>query len=65
MKIQVQKKKILKMIEEVIIDHPVQIQQYMNGKEQLLKFLIGMVMKISEGSADPMVVEKLFKKRLK
>ena len=56
--------KITKVIETVIKNHPKQVEQYKNGKEPLLKFLIGMVMKATEGSADPAIVEKLLKEKL-
>ena len=41
-----------------------QVTEYKQGKESVLKFLIGMVMKSTEGSADPQVVEKLLKETL-
>jgi len=52
------------MIDEVIKSHPKQVEEHKAGKEPVLKFLMGMVMKASEGSADPEVVEKLLKERL-
>jgi aspartyl-tRNA(Asn)/glutamyl-tRNA(Gln) amidotransferase subunit B len=52
-----------KMIDEVITNYPKQVEDYKSGKESILKFLIGMVMKATEGSADPAVVEKLFLER--
>jgi len=53
-----------RIIEEVITNYPLQVTEYKQGKETVLKFLIGMVMKATEGSADPQVVEKLLKERL-
>lgn len=53
------------IIEETIRSFPKQVEEYKAGKEAILKFLIGMVMKSSEGSADPGVVEKLLKEKLK
>ena len=54
-----------KVIEEVVKNHPKQVEDFKSGKDNILKFLIGMVMKATEGSADPTVVEKLLKKNLK
>jgi len=51
-------------VAEVIKSNPMQVEQYKQGKEAVLKFLIGMVMKATEGSADPHVVEKLLKEQL-
>ncbi len=53
-----------KIVEEVIKSHPDQVEQFKAGKETILKFLIGMVMKATEGSADPKVAEELLKKEL-
>ena len=56
--------KISEAVEEVLKNHPTQVQQFKDGKEPIIKFLIGMVMKATEGSADPVIVEKLLKKHL-
>jgi aspartyl-tRNA(Asn)/glutamyl-tRNA(Gln) amidotransferase subunit B len=53
------------IIEEVIKSYPDQVAEFKAGKEPLIKFLLGMVMRSSEGSADPIVAEKLLRKRLK
>ncbi len=52
------------VIVEVIESYPKQVEEYKSGKEPVIKFLIGMVMKATEGSADPQVVEKLLKEAL-
>lgn len=54
-----------KVVDEVIKNNPKQVEQYKAGKEPLLQFLKGMVMKATEGAADPAVVEKLLKEKLK
>jgi aspartyl-tRNA(Asn)/glutamyl-tRNA(Gln) amidotransferase subunit B len=41
------------IIQSVIDTHPDEVQKYLGGKEQLLKFLVGMVMKRSKGKANP------------
>ncbi|MFA5062415.1 MAG: Asp-tRNA(Asn)/Glu-tRNA(Gln) amidotransferase subunit GatB [Patescibacteria group bacterium] len=58
-------KKLSEIVDEVIKNHPAQVEQYKKGKEPLLQFLKGMVMKATEGGADPQVAEKLLKKKLK
>ncbi len=57
--------KIGQIVDEVIKNYPEQVTQFKAGKEPLIKFLIGMAMKTSEGSADPGVVEKLLREKLK
>ena len=57
--------KIGSIIDEVIKSYPDQVAQFKAGKEPIIKFLIGMVMRASEGSADPAVVEKLLKEKMK
>jgi len=54
-----------RIVDEVIKNNPKQVEQYKAGKEPLLQFLKGMVMKATEGSADPLVAEKLLKEKLK
>lgn len=52
------------IVDEVIRSHPDQVTQYKNGKEALLKFLVGMGMKATEGSADPVLLETILKEKL-
>jgi len=52
------------VIDNVIKSYPQQVSQFKAGKEPIIKFLIGMVMKATEGSADPKVVEKLLRTKL-
>src|SRR3989344_1194884 len=53
------------VVDEVIKNNPKQVEQFKAGKEPLMQFLKGMVMKATEGSADPAVAEKLLRERLK
>jgi aspartyl-tRNA(Asn)/glutamyl-tRNA(Gln) amidotransferase subunit B len=57
--------KLGEVVEEVIKSYPAQVAQFKAGKEPILQFLKGMVMKATEGSADPGVVEKLLREKLK
>jgi aspartyl-tRNA(Asn)/glutamyl-tRNA(Gln) amidotransferase subunit B len=56
--------KIGAIVDEVIKSYPEQVAQFKSGKEPIIKFLIGMAMKASEGSADPVVTEKLLREKL-
>ena len=56
--------KINEVVVEIIRSYPKQVADFKTGKEPIIKFLIGMAMKATEGSADPKVVEKLLRKKL-
>jgi aspartyl-tRNA(Asn)/glutamyl-tRNA(Gln) amidotransferase subunit B len=53
-----------KIIEDVLIKHPTQVAQFKEGKQQVLGFLVGQVMKASDGKANPGKVNELLKKKL-
>lgn len=55
---------IEKMIEGVLIANPGQVAQYKAGKEKLLGFFVGQVMKASKGKANPAELNKLLKTKL-
>ncbi len=52
------------MVDEAIAANPKQVEQYKAGKEKLLGFFVGQVMKASKGKANPAQVNELLKKRL-
>jgi aspartyl-tRNA(Asn)/glutamyl-tRNA(Gln) amidotransferase subunit B len=53
-----------KIIEDVLAKNPTQVAQFKEGKQQVLGFLVGQVMKASSGKANPGKVNELLKKRL-
>jgi aspartyl-tRNA(Asn)/glutamyl-tRNA(Gln) amidotransferase subunit B len=53
-----------KIIDEVIAANPKQVEQYRGGKQQVIGFLVGQVMKASRGQADPAVVNRILKAKL-
>jgi len=57
--------KLNKIVDEIIKNYPAQVKQYQTGKESLLRFLVGMAMKASEGSANPKKVEEMLIAKLK
>lgn len=56
--------KLGEAVNQVIQSYPEQVAQFKAGKEPVLQFLKGMIMKATEGSADPVVVEKLLREKL-
>ena len=52
------------VVDRIIADNPTQVNEFKSGKEVTIKFLIGMCMRATEGSADPEVIEKLLREKL-
>ncbi|MEQ1679848.1 MAG: Asp-tRNA(Asn)/Glu-tRNA(Gln) amidotransferase subunit GatB [Nitrospira sp.] len=52
------------IIAEVLSKNPAQVAQFKEGKQQVLGFLVGQVMKASGGKANPGKVNELLKKKL-
>lgn len=53
-----------KIIDEVLAKSPAQVAQFKEGKQQVVGFLVGQVMKASGGKANPGKVNELLKKKL-
>lgn len=51
-------------VTRVIDGNPDAVARYRTGKTEVIKFLIGMVMKETEGKADPKMVEEILKTKL-
>ena len=52
-------KEILKLVEKVIADNQDKVKDYLSGKDKLFGFFVGQVMKISQGKANPGLVNIL------
>ncbi len=55
---------IEKAVEQVIARHGPQVADYKSGKEKVFGFLVGQVMKATQGKANPQMVNEILKKRL-
>lgn len=53
-----------KTVEEVIANNPQSVEDYRNGKEKAIGFLVGQTMKAMKGKADPTSVNALLKELL-
>jgi aspartyl-tRNA(Asn)/glutamyl-tRNA(Gln) amidotransferase subunit B len=53
------------IVADVIAENPEQVETYRGGKEGVLGFLVGQVMRKTEGKADPKVVNRLLAERLR
>jgi len=53
------------VVARVLADNPGQVEQYRAGKEQLVGYFVGQVMKATQGKANPKLVSELVSKALK
>lgn len=54
-----------KIVGEVIQANPGQTEEYRKGRDKLFGFFVGQVMKLSKGQANPEVVNRILKEKLK
>ena len=52
------------IIEQVVADNPQSVQDYHNGKEKAIGFLVGQTMKATKGKANPGIINKILKELL-
>jgi len=55
---------IIEYINQVITNNPNEVERYRNGEKQLTGFLMGQLMKISKGKADPKAANQLLRNAL-
>lgn len=55
---------ILKIIDEVLKANPSSVEDFKNGKDRVVGFLVGQVMRASKGKANPQTVNNLIKDAL-
>jgi aspartyl-tRNA(Asn)/glutamyl-tRNA(Gln) amidotransferase subunit B len=53
-----------RIVDDVIAANPKQAEQYRGGKTAVIGFLVGQVMKVSRGQANPAAVNELLKAKL-
>ena len=51
-------------IDKIIAENPKQVEQFKAGKDKVLGFFVGQVMKATQGKANPAQVNELLKKKL-
>ncbi len=51
-------------VEQVLAEHPAELQTYLNGKEGVANFLFGQVMRLARGQANPQVVRQVLMRNL-
>ncbi len=56
---------IEKIIDEILAANAEQVEQYRAGKEKVYGFLVGQVMKATQGKANPKQLNEMLLKKLK
>ncbi len=56
---------ILKLVEETIAENPQSVADFKAGKDKAIGFLVGQIMRKSKGKANPGMVQKMLKEKLK
>jgi len=56
---------LLKLVKQVIDDNPKSVEDYLAGKDKALGFLVGQIMRLSKGKANPQIVNKLLVDNIK
>ncbi len=54
-----------KVIDDLLLKNPTQVQDYREGKTKVFGFFVGQVMKATEGKGNPKLVNELLEKKLK
>ena len=59
------KDELNKLVDNVLKNHYKSVEEYKNGKEKLFGFFVGAVIQQSKGKANPQIVSKILKDKLK
>ena len=52
------------IVDRALTDNPEQVAQYKSGRDKVLGYFVGQVMKATSGQANPQVVNKLLRNKL-
>jgi aspartyl-tRNA(Asn)/glutamyl-tRNA(Gln) amidotransferase subunit B len=52
------------VVEEVLAENPTEVADYRSGKEKLLGFFVGQVMKKTKGKANPQLVNEILRRKM-
>lgn len=55
---------LLEMIKKIISENPDSVEDFKNGKDRAVKYLMGQIMKVSKGQANPVLTGNLLEKEL-
>ena len=57
-------KEILKIVEEILAENPVQVEEIRGGKEKLMSFFVGQLMQRMKGKANPAMANDIFRRAI-
>ncbi len=52
------------VVRQVIAEHPGPVEQFRDGKDTVIKFLVGQVMRATQGKANPQLAEQVLREQL-
>ena len=55
---------LVSVAQQVLADNPDAVAQFKNGKETIIKFLVGQVMRATRGKANPQLAEQMLREQL-
>jgi aspartyl-tRNA(Asn)/glutamyl-tRNA(Gln) amidotransferase subunit B len=53
------------VVDQVVAEHPGQVESYREGKTAVLQWFMGQVMRVTRGRAEPQTVLRLLEERLR
>lgn len=54
----------MEAVKQAIANNPKSVEDYKNGKDKAFGFLVGQVMKITKGKANPQLVNEILREEL-
>jgi aspartyl-tRNA(Asn)/glutamyl-tRNA(Gln) amidotransferase subunit B len=57
-------KAIIEIVNKVIDSNPDQLNEYLSGKDKVVGFFVGQIMKLTKGKANPQLVNKILIEQL-
>ena len=55
---------LVPIVQQVIADNPDPVEQFKDGKDSVIKFLVGQVMRATRGKANPQLAEQMLREQL-
>ena len=52
------------IVSQILSDNPAQVEQFRSGKEQIIGYFVGQVMKVTRGRANPQAVNRILREKL-
>ncbi|MFZ3063394.1 MAG: Asp-tRNA(Asn)/Glu-tRNA(Gln) amidotransferase GatCAB subunit B, partial [Actinomycetota bacterium] len=56
---------LAKIVDQIIAENPRAVEDFKKGQERVIGFLVGQVMRLTQGKANPDIVNKLLREKLR